>query len=36
LVLILADYSGKAAWVADPEINIVACLTEIMSSCEFL
>lgn len=36
LVLILADYQSKAAWVADPEINITACLTEIMVNCEFL
>jgi len=36
LVLILADYSHKGAFAQDPEINIVACLTEIMGSCEFL
>ena len=35
LVLILADYQYKAAFVADPEINIVACLTTIMAECEF-
>jgi len=35
LVLILADYQYKAAFVADPEINITACLTEIMVNCEF-
>jgi DNA polymerase III delta prime subunit len=35
LVLILADYSYKSAFVADQEINLVACLTEIMGSCEF-
>lgn len=34
LVLLLADYQYKAAFVADPEINLVACLTEIMASCE--
>jgi DNA polymerase III delta prime subunit len=35
-VLILADYQYKQAFVADSEINIVACLTEIMVNCEFL
>lgn len=35
LVLILADYQYKAAFVADPEINITACLTEIMIEVEF-
>jgi len=35
LVLILADYQYKAAFVADPEINMTACLTEIMVNCEF-
>jgi len=34
-VLILADYQYKAAFCADSEINIMACLTEIMISCEF-
>lgn len=31
LVLILADYQYKNAFVADHELNMVACLTEIMS-----
>jgi len=35
LVLILSKYQYQAAFVADPEINIMACLTEIMISCEF-
>lgn len=35
LVLILADYQYKSAFVADQEINLVACLTEIMASVEF-
>lgn len=35
LVLILAKYQYQAAFVADPEINLVACLTEIMVECEF-
>ena len=34
-VIILADYQYKAAFVADQEINTVACLTEIMVNCEF-
>tara|TARA_R110000765_G_scaffold94986_4_gene178946 strand:- start:691 stop:1638 length:948 start_codon:yes stop_codon:yes gene_type:complete len=34
-VLILADYQYKSAFVADQEINLVACLTEIMVECEF-
>jgi replication factor C small subunit len=34
-VLILADYQYKQSFVADSEINIVACLTEIMVNCEF-
>jgi DNA polymerase III delta prime subunit len=34
-VLILADYQYKAAFVADQEINTVACLTELMVDCEF-
>jgi len=35
LVLILADYQYKDAFVADHELNMVACMTEIMSSIEF-
>ena len=35
-VLILADYQYKAAFVADQEINTVACMTEIMVNCEFV
>jgi len=35
LVLILADYQYKNAFVADHEINMVACLTEIMSGVNF-
>ena len=35
LVLHIADYSYKAAFVADQEVNLVACLTEIMTDCEF-
>jgi len=35
MVLIIADYQYKAAFVADQEVNIVACLTELMVECEF-
>ena len=35
LVLILAKYQYQAAFVADSEINLIACLTEIMVDCEF-
>jgi len=35
LVLILAKYQYQAAFVSDHEINMVACLTEIMVDCEF-
>lgn len=35
LVLHLANYQYKAAFVADHEINLVACLTEILADCEF-
>jgi DNA polymerase III delta prime subunit len=34
-VVILADYQYKQAFVADQEINMVACLTELMVECEF-
>ena len=35
LVLILADYQYKAAFVADHELNSMAALTEIMANCKF-
>jgi hypothetical protein len=35
LVTIVADYQYKSAFVADQEINLVACLTEIMVECDF-
>ena len=35
LVLTLADYQYKAAFVADHELNIMAALTEIMAQCKF-
>jgi len=36
LVIILAKYQYQSAFVADHEINLVACLTEIMADCKFL
>jgi len=35
MVLILAKYQYQAAFVADAEINLIACLTEIMVDCSF-
>jgi DNA polymerase III delta prime subunit len=35
LILTLADYQYKAAFVADQEINIMAALTELMAHCKF-
>jgi DNA polymerase III delta prime subunit len=35
LVLHLAKYQYQSAFVADHEINMIACLTEIMVDCEF-
>ena len=35
LVLALADYQYKAAFVVDQEINLAACMTQIMMDCEF-
>ena len=35
LVLILGKYSYQAAFVADHEINNMACLTEVMLQCEW-
>jgi len=34
-VMVLADYQYKSAFVADQEINLTACLTELMLECEF-
>ena len=34
-VLILAKYQYQCAFVADQEINMLACLTELMVECEF-
>lgn len=35
VVLILADYQYKNAFVADHELNVVACMTELMANVEF-
>jgi DNA polymerase III delta prime subunit len=35
LILILADYQYKAAFVADHELNLVACMTEVMGDVQF-
>jgi DNA polymerase III delta prime subunit len=34
-VLVLAKYQYQSAFVADQEINMLACLTELMVECEF-
>lgn len=36
LIIILAKYQYQSNFVVDQEINLVACLTEIMGECEFL
>jgi DNA polymerase III delta prime subunit len=36
LVVTIADYQYKSAFVADQEINLVACLTELMVECDYL
>ena len=35
-VLIIAEYQYKSAFVADQEVNLVACLVELMAECEFV
>jgi hypothetical protein len=35
-VIIIAEYQYKQAFVADQEINMVACLTELMATCDFV
>lgn len=35
-VVILADYQYKNAFVADHELNVVACMVELMANVEFL
>ena len=34
-VLIIAEYSYRHAFVADPEVNAVACFTQMMADCGF-
>ena len=34
-VLTIADYSYKSAFVADQEINLTACIVELMMECKF-
>ena len=34
-IIVLSDYSYKSAFVADQEVNMVACLTELMMEAEF-
>lgn len=36
LVVTLNDYAYKGAFVADQEVNLVACMTEVMAEVEFL
>ena len=36
LVLILADSQYKSAFAADHELNLVACLVEVMVECQFI
>ncbi len=35
IIIILADYQYKQAFVADHELNVVACMTEIMANAEW-
>ena len=34
-IILIGQYQYKSAFVADQEINLLACLTEIMSQCRF-
>ena len=34
-ILILADYQYKAAFAADAEINLTACMAQLMMECKF-
>ena len=36
MVLVIADYVYKSAFVVDQEINLLACLTELFGRCQFL
>ena len=35
IILSIAEYQYKSAFVADQEINLMACLVEIMSNAKF-
>ena len=35
IIITLADYQYKSAFVADQELNMVACLTEVMADASF-
>jgi hypothetical protein len=35
-IILLADYQYKNSFVADSELNLLACLIEIMAECEFI
>lgn len=35
LIILLAEYQYKSNFVIDQEINLMACMTEIMGECEF-
>ena len=35
MIMVLAKYMYQSAFVADQEINMIACLTEIMGECKF-
>jgi hypothetical protein len=34
-VILIGEYQYKSAFVADQEINLLACLTEMMTQCRF-
>ena len=36
LIILLGEYQYKSNFVVDQEINLVACLVEILGECEFL
>jgi DNA polymerase III delta prime subunit len=35
LILLLSEYQYKAAFVADSELNVMACMVEVMGNCKF-
>ena len=36
LILIVADYQYKSAFVADQQVNTMACLVEVARDCQFM